>query len=260
MTDLDPKPSMSASVTVDITGALASITLNRPPGNRIHFGMREELRDAVRRVATSQAKCLIVKAAGPDFCLGGDVRDWPGVPSSILRPKIAVFAEALEELRRLKIPTLAVVQGRCYGGGFELALSCDFIIASHSAVFCFPEAGVGILTLQGGVMWLAQRIGRAKALELVLLCEPVGAEQMLHWNVINRLADDTELEAESNSFAERLATVSQPACATTKQLLHIWSTSGAMAAMDQWYDASMPLFDTEEIQNTLQLAAAAMNR
>jgi enoyl-CoA hydratase/carnithine racemase len=121
----------------------------------------------------------LVRGEGADFCLGGDVRDWPGMPLNKLRPKIEVFAEALEQLRRLPIPTIAAVQGGCMGGGFELALSCDLIVAAKSARFGFPEARLGILTLQGGMMLIAERVGRAKAAEMVFLSQPVAEKAEL---------------------------------------------------------------------------------
>src|SRR5271156_3104786 len=112
------------------------------------------------------------------------------LPAATLRPKVEVYAKALDRLERLPIPTIAAVQGGCMGGGFELALSCDLIVAARSASFVFPEARLGILTLQGGVMQLAERIGRAKAIEVALLSEPIAAEQMAAWNVVNRFVDD----------------------------------------------------------------------
>jgi enoyl-CoA hydratase/carnithine racemase len=104
---------------------------------------------------------LVIKAAGENFSLGGDARDWPGVSVAELRPKIELFAKAVDRLQELEIPTIASVQGGCMGGGFELALTCDLIIAGRSARFAFPEGLVGILTLQGGVYNIAERIGRA---------------------------------------------------------------------------------------------------
>ena len=84
-------------------------------------------------------------------CLGGDIRDWPGIPSTELRPRIEVYAKAIDLLESLSIPTVAVIQGGCMGGGFELAMGCDLIVAAKSARFMFPEAMLGIMTLQGGV-------------------------------------------------------------------------------------------------------------
>lgn len=70
---------------------------------------------------------------GADFCAGGDIREWPGIPADVLRPRIEVFANALDRLERLPIPTIAAVQGACHGGSFELALACDLIIATRFA-------------------------------------------------------------------------------------------------------------------------------
>jgi enoyl-CoA hydratase/carnithine racemase len=103
------------------------------------------------------------------------------------------------------MPTIAAVQGGCMGGGFELALSCDLILAARSARFAFPEARVGIVTLQGGMMQLAERVGCAKAAEIVFLSEPVTAEQMRQWNVVNRMVDHADFETEAAALAKRLA-------------------------------------------------------
>jgi enoyl-CoA hydratase/carnithine racemase len=131
------------------------------------------------------------------------------------------FAKALDRLEQLQIPTIAAVQGGCMGGGFELALCCDLIVAARSAHFAFPEARIGILTLQGGVIQLAERIGLPKAIELVFLSESVPAEQMASWNVINRVVSDGDLGVEVANLAERLA--AGPSCtyAATKALLRL---------------------------------------
>jgi len=134
-------------IKLDFSNAIASIKLQHAGGNRINFQMREEIFNAVESVAKSDARVLVIKGDGEDFCLGGDVRDWPDVPVDKLRPRVEVFANALDRLEQLDIPTIASVQGGCAGGGFELALACDMIIASRSARFSFPEALIGIMTL-----------------------------------------------------------------------------------------------------------------
>jgi enoyl-CoA hydratase/carnithine racemase len=167
--------------------------------------MREELFDAFERIAASTARAVVMGGEGGDFCAGGDIREWLGIPADALRPRIEVFADALDRLDRLPIPTIAAVQGACQGGGFELALGCDLIIASRSAHFAFPEPRLGILTLQGGVVRLAERIGRSKAIELAFLCEPVSANRMAAWNVVNQVVADEDLYREAHAFATRLA-------------------------------------------------------
>lgn len=246
-------------VHLDLGKPIASLTLNHPVGNRINFDMRIDLRDAFMRVANSDARVLIVRGEGADFSLGGDIRDWPGIPAATLRPRVEVFAKALDILAELSIPTIAAVQGACMGGGFELALSCDMIVATRSARFAFPEARLGIMTLQGGMMQLAARVGRAKAAELVFLSDPISAEQMALWNVVNRVVDDGCLDEEVGKIAGRLAEGPPAAYAGTKTMLRMWSEEGEKRAKSALYDVSMPLFDTEDVQTALRNAADAAN-
>ena len=244
---------------LDIGDPVAILSLDHPGGNRINFDMRIELREAVQRIEESPARALLIRGEGSDFCLGGDVRDWLGVPKEVLRPKIEVFAEALDHLGRLSIPTIAAVQGGCMGGGFELALSCDLILAARSARFAFPEARLGILTLQGGMMQIAERLGRAKAAELVFLSEPATAEEMWQWNVVNQVVDDADLESQASALATRLAEGPTRAFAATKALWRLQSEECVKVAKAKLYDLSMPIFDTEDARTALRNAADAIN-
>lgn len=239
-------------------GSLAVLSLVRPGGNRISFEMRRELRHAIRRVAASNARALLVRGEGADFCLGGDVSEWPDVPVDELRHKIEVFAEALDLLSRLEIPTLAAIQGGCSGGGLELALTCDLVVASQSAWFSCPEATLGILTLQGGMLQLADRIGRSRAAELIFLSEKIPVAQFHAWNMVNWIVEDSSLEHFARDMAMRLASGPTLAYGATKRLWRTQAESGERAARDALYDHSMPLFETEDARVALRSAADAL--
>ena len=236
---------------------IATVTLDHPAGNRINFQMRAELLEAFEQVAKSDARALLIQGKGADFCLGGDVRDWPGIKAAELQPRIEVFARAIDFLEILPIPTVAAVQGGCMGGGFELVLACDLIIAGASARLGFPEALVGITTLQGGVYQLADRVGRNKAIELAFLSEAVEATKLAEWNVVNRVVEDANLETEAGALVQRLASGPPQAYAATKSLLRIWQQQGKSAARAALYDISMPLFDTADVQSALHNAVRA---
>jgi enoyl-CoA hydratase/carnithine racemase len=259
VTVIQHQDSIMPFTHLDIGGPVATLSLDHAGGNRINFDMRVELREAVQQIEKSPARALLIRGEGGDFCLGGDVRDWPGTPAEILRPKIQVFAEALDHLERLPIPTIAAVQGGCMGGGFELALSCDLILAARSARFAFPEARVGIVTLQGGMMQIAERVGSAKAAEMVFLSEPATAEQMRQWNVVNWVVDDAEFESQAAALATRLAEGPTKAFAATKALWRMQAEEGVKAAIAKLYDLSMPIFETEDARTALRSAAEAIN-
>ena len=246
-------------IRTDIEGEIATVTLDHPIGNRINFAMRRELLEAFDHVSASTARVLIVDAKGDDFSLGGDAREWPGIPAAELRPRVEMLAKALESLENLRIPTIAAVQGGCMGGGFELALSCDLIVAGRSARFAFPEARIGIMTLQGGVIQLAERIGRSKAIELVLFSHVVGAQTMETWNVVNRVFDDAHLAAEARAMAQFLAVGPTTVYASTKDLLRTWREEGPKSAKGALYQLSMPGFDRDDTQAALRNAAESMN-
>jgi enoyl-CoA hydratase/carnithine racemase len=176
-----------------------------------------------------------------------------------LRPRVEIFAKALDRLEQLPIPTIAGVQGGRMGGGFELALSCDMIIAERSARFAFPEAQLGILTLQGGMIRIAEHMGRAKAAELVFLSEPVDAEDMAAWTVVNRVVKDGDLDKEIWTLVARLAAGPAKAYAATKSVWRLWAEQGAGCAKAALYDISMPLFDAEDVQKALRDAAEAID-
>ena len=244
-------------IHLEFNEQIAAVTLDHPAGNRINFQMREELLEAFERVAKSDIRALLIQGKGADFCLGGDIRDWPGIKAAELRPRIEVFARAIDLLETLPIPTVAVVQGGCMGGGFELALACDLIIAGASARFGFPEALLGIMTLQGGVYQLADRVGRNKAIELAFLSEVVEAKKLAEWNVVNRVVDDANLETETGTLLQRLACGPPQSYAATKSLLRVWQQQGRSAARAALYDISMPLFDTADVQSALHNAVNA---
>jgi enoyl-CoA hydratase/carnithine racemase len=113
------------------------------------------------------------------------------------------------------------------------------------------------VTLQGGVYQLADRVGRNKAIELTFLSEVVEAKKLAEWNVVNRVVDDANLETETGTLVQRLASGPPQSYAATKSLLRVWQQQGRSAARAALYDISMPLFDTADVQSALHNAVNA---
>src|SRR5271170_1202313 len=124
-----------SSVKFERKGALGSIVLSNPPFNRIGLDFANQLRNAVHEASDSDIRALLVRAEGPNFSLGGEVTEWEGKSKAWFRTFVADVNSSYRAIEALPIPTIAAVRGLSFGGGFELSLACDFIIASDTANF-----------------------------------------------------------------------------------------------------------------------------
>lgn len=243
--------------TLDDDG-LATLTLHHPPQNRIGVGTSDELAAAVRAIEASDARAVLLRAEGPDFSLGGDIDPWPEWSRREMRANFEHFMAAFNRFERLSVPTVVAVQGMCLGGGFELALRGDVIIAGEGAQFGHPEQSIAIVTLLGGVYRVAARAGRARALEWAMTGERVPAAEMERFGIVNRVVPDAELLDTATAFARRLAGGPTKAHAAHKALLRTWETGGTAAADDVMFDVALPLWDTEDTAMAIPRAVEAL--
>src|ERR1700684_44848 len=125
-------------------GAIGNIILANPPFNRLDKGFAEALRVAVHQASESDIRVLVVRAEGPHFSFGGEVREWPGKDINWFRTFVAEVNQSYRALEALRVPTIAAVQGIALGGGFELALNCDFIVVAQNAIFRCVEVTTGM--------------------------------------------------------------------------------------------------------------------
>src|ERR1700761_1310047 len=153
--------------------AIGSIVLANPPYNRLDIQFSESLRQAVHQASESDIRVLVVRAEGSDFSFGGEVREWPGKDVNWFRTFVAEVNASYRAIEALPIPTVAVVQGVAFGGGFELALACDFLVAAKSTVFRCVEVTTAMLPIAGALQRLAERVGRARASCFAMLGEPI---------------------------------------------------------------------------------------
>ena len=131
---------------------VAIVTLNRPPQNRLTRTLYAELEAAIRHGVRAGARAMLFRSELDDFCLGGDFREWPHLEThSARRERFGYSNGILNAIESLPIPTICEVNGRAYGGGFELALACDIRIASQTARFGLPEPTLGLIAGGGGI-------------------------------------------------------------------------------------------------------------
>ncbi|GLZ55550.1 enoyl-CoA hydratase/isomerase family protein [Actinomycetospora sp. NBRC 106378] len=245
-------------VSVTTQDGVAVLVLHRPPQNRIGTTMVDELDRALDEIAAGDARAVVLRAEGADFSLGGDIEPWPDWDRRLMRSHFEHFLQTFNRFERLPVPTIAAVQGLCFGGGLELAVRADVIIAGRTARFGHPEQSIGIVTLLGGIYRIAERAGRSRAMRWALTSEQVEAVEMERFGVVDRVVDDADLLDEATAFAHRVAAGPTLAHAAHKALLRTWAVGGVAAADEAILDVALPLFDSADTRTAIPTAVEAL--
>src|ERR1700749_2002657 len=210
--------------------AIGSIVLANPPFNRLDKQFSECLRDAVHEASESDIRVLVVQAEGPHFSFGGEVREWPGRDINWFRTFVADFNLSYRTIESLRVPTIAAVQGIAFGGGLELALNCDFIVAAENAVFRCVEVTTGMLPIAGALQRLAERVGRGRASRFAMLGEPISGALAGQLGIASQVVPEAEVSQTAEALAKKLALGPTKSYAATRTLLKTWSAGGVPAA------------------------------
>lgn len=198
---------MYQTIRFAIEGAVARLILNRPPLNIINIPMMAEMVAALESLRGQPGVRVLVIEAAPGskvFSAGVDVADHT---ADKVRDMIDGFHRVFRLLAELNIPTLAVVDGAALGGGCELAIFCDLIVASKRAKFGQPEIKVGAFPPIAAV-WLSRLMPRSHALELLLTGEPIDAAEAHRLGLVNRVVPSEELTAAAAGLIGRLTGLS----------------------------------------------------
>src|SRR5258708_29413198 len=147
----------------------------------------------------------MVRAEGPNFSMGGEVREWPGKDINWFRTFVAEVNASYRAIEALRVPTIAVVRGFAFGGGFELALACDFVVAAENAVFCCVEVTTGMLPIAGALQRLAERAVRARASRFSMPSHPILSNQAVQLLFAHHVVAEARLYAEATTLAKLLA-------------------------------------------------------
>jgi 2-(1,2-epoxy-1,2-dihydrophenyl)acetyl-CoA isomerase len=216
------------TVDLAIEDSVAYITLNRPERlNAWNQQFGEELRDAILRdSADPSVRAVLITGAGRGFSSGADLKDMleraaAGGPvpdvGELLRER---YHPIITGIRELPKPVIAAVNGPAVGIGCSLALACDLIWAAESAIFGLAFVNIGLVPDGGSTFLVPAAVGKARALEMALLGQPVSAEQALAWGLINKVVPDGDLMDEARSLAKRLATGPTRSYANSKRALN----------------------------------------
>jgi enoyl-CoA hydratase/carnithine racemase len=158
----------------------------------------------------------------------------------------------------LRVPTIAAVQGIAFGGGFELALNCDFIVAAESTIFRCVEVTTGMLPIAGALQRLAERAGRTWASRWAMLGEPITGALAGQLGIVSHVVAEAEVAAAAKELAQKLATGPTRSYAATRTLLKAWSAGGVPAADAMMLDVTMDLYTSEDCTRGFLSTAKAL--
>lgn len=250
-----------ASFTHTIEDGIATLVLSNPPHNRLNAATTADLRAAIERIrADRDIRAVVIRAEGDDFSHGGDISGWLEVDPAQVSAQIAEGLQRFRDFETLPVPVISAVQGRCLGGGFEMVLRTDIIVAAEGARFGHSEQTLGLVTLMGGLQRVAERAGRARALRWAMTSEQVPAREMLQAGVITEVAPEDQLLATAYGWARRLAKGPTLAHAAHKKMLDAWSNGGVKAADTLIPDLAEQLWKTRDAQRGIASAQDALRR
>jgi enoyl-CoA hydratase len=214
-------PEEPVLCTVD--AGVALVTLNNPPLNLVTLELTRHLNALVTRLAADAAvRILVLTGSGTKaFCAGSDVKEFPRMMAAgvVVPQKLALENEAYSRVDDFPKPTIAALNGLAFGGGLELAVCCDLIVAERGGRVALPEINLGVFPGSGGPVRVTRRIGEGRAKEMMYFGEPLPAETALAWGLVNRVVAPGEARAAALEMARKLAAKPAVAMAACKQAI-----------------------------------------
>jgi enoyl-CoA hydratase len=213
-------PALHPSESTPVNGA-ALVTLNRPEVlNAIDAATLAQLVDALEQLDADEAcRCIVITGAGDKaFAAGADIREMAeATPVSLA---VANSFSRWERLRHIRKPIIAAVRGYALGGGCELAMACDIIVAADDAIFGQPEIRIGVIPGAGGTQRLTRALGKAKAMELILTGRQLPAREAEAHGLVNRVVGREQMLPQALALAGEIAALPPLAVMAAKEAIN----------------------------------------
>jgi enoyl-CoA hydratase/carnithine racemase len=226
---------LSPLVRVEMQGRVATVTLDRAEAlNAISTELALDLAAAVEPLAVDPGVGAVVLTGAGEraFCVGADLKQRAGFDDQDWFVQREAFRRGFAAVRRCPLPTVAAVSGFALGGGTELAISCDLVVAGENATFGLPEVRLGLVPAGGGTQLLVRRVGRSAARDLVLTGRRVGAAEALELGLADRVVPGGEVRAAATALAAELAGNAPTAVRMAKWALEVGADLPLEAAME----------------------------
>lgn len=214
---------MHAEPTVlsSIENGVLYLTLNREKKyNAVDPSVIAGVQNAVVKANTSRGiGAIVITGTGKAFCAGADIGQYHEADPDLLREFTASANELSKVIEQSRIPVIAAVNGVALGGGFEIALSCDILLASTAATFGLPEISLGLIPGWGGTQRITKLLGRHRATEMIMLATRLSADEARVLGIVANVHEPDELLPAARNLAERLAAGPRDAIAAAKQAI-----------------------------------------
>jgi enoyl-CoA hydratase/carnithine racemase len=209
------------NILVTMEGAVGVITLNRPKAlNALNSALLAELAEQLEAFDADPAvRCIVLTGSERAFAAGADIKEMAS-QSAMDMFKSNWFAGACDRIAAIRKPVIAAVSGYALGGGCELAMLCDFIIAADTAKFGQPEITLGVLPGMGGSQRLTRFVGKSKAMDMCLTGRMMDAAEAEQSGLVSRVVPVTDLMAETLKIAQKIAEQSVPALMMVKEAVN----------------------------------------
>jgi enoyl-CoA hydratase len=208
------------NIISETRGAVGIITLNRPKAlNALNSQLIDELNHALSAFQENSAVgCVVIAGSEKAFAAGADIREMKD--KTFTNVYLNNFLSTWDKVAEFRKPMIAAVAGYCLGGGCELALMCDFIVAADTAKFGQPEITLGVIPGAGGTQRLARFIGKAKAMDMILTGRMMEAAEAESCGLVSRIVPAEKLLEEVVNAASKIASFSQPVIMMAKEAVN----------------------------------------
>jgi enoyl-CoA hydratase len=234
-----------------IGDGIAVLIRDNPPLNLTTLELTRALHAELTRLAADDhVRVLILATGSRAFGAGSDIKEFDGLIAAgdVVERKMAFENETFTMLADFPRPTIAALAGDAYGGGLELALCCDMVIAEAGTKVGFPEVKLGVLPGSGGAARAVRRIGQARVNEMILFGDPVGAETACAWGLINAVVEQDQALAVARQWAARLAAGSAVALEACKQAIRDAVNAPVDVAIDRSLELSREAFAAVDVR------------
>lgn len=230
-------------VRVAVAGGVITITLDRPKANAIDVATSHALYAAFERLQQDPAlRVAIITGTGRFFSAGWDLKSAAADGEAIDADHGPGGFAGLTEFFTLGKPVIAAVNGLAIGGGFELALAADLIVAAESASFALSEVRLGMIADSGGVLRLPRRLPRAIANELLLTGRRMGAVEAARWGLVNQVVPTESLAVAAHALAQQIVQAAPLAIAAVKQVARATEAQTVQEAYGTLRSGSLPAY------------------